>query len=543
MTTFEYYTWRDGILPTYRHGHPVYAGLILFNQVFAGLFFYFGCNNLMIPLRYAMIKKAEAEHELALLAQPLPRSFHPRVQLLYTTYNDFIPSALETCLHQTYDNVETIILDNSDDPVMISKIKQFAAVHEHVKLVSDRHNTHAKAGNLNHYLLGVGKGTYDYFVILDSDELIEPQFVEKCLKFFYYSDNLGILQCNHISGRNVNQFMSVFSHAANTFWPIQNTVRSAEGGHLKPLDATTGKQPHRLLKGSTTCIGLGHGVMVSKECMDAIRMFPHMVAEDLSVSFQAILQGFDIKFASQIYGNEEFPIDMNALTIRSVKFCSANFEFFKVYGKQLLVTNLLTISQKLDLLTFTLSVPIFAFQYISLLLCSIVFPLAHIKIGSQAFMLIPALLCYFSQTIPDGIFSVANGMTIGQMLVYEIQSILLYGSSYYITVKSTILALLGKKAKFNVTPKVGHRVTVVDIFEHYGDSMLFSILTIVMVIAASKSPWILMSFLPGLLGPWMALMSNKETRTQKQLSQQLIVYDQLALSTDNNKHHPLKWNS
>ncbi|XIF19542.1 MAG: glycosyltransferase family 2 protein [Acetilactobacillus jinshanensis] len=201
-------------------------------------------------------------------------------------------------MHQTY-----VILDNSTDKNKINEIRQVCKNHPGTEWIRDVPNHHAKAGNLDNYLCHEGKGTYDYFVILDSDEMIQPDFVKNCLKFFYYSHHLGILQCNHISGRNSNAFMDIFSHSGNSFWPVQNA-------------------------GDTVAIGLGHGVMVSRPCFEAIGKFPYMVAEDLCSSCEAFLKGWNIKFATQIYGNEEFPVNMEALMTRSSKFCSANFQFF-----------------------------------------------------------------------------------------------------------------------------------------------------------------------------------------------------------------------
>ncbi|MHA8137664.1 glycosyltransferase family 2 protein [Lactobacillaceae bacterium Scapto_B20] len=189
MIIFEYFTIKNGIIPTLKNGHPIYAILIGFNQIFVAMFFYFGLTNLVFPLRYQYIKNDEKKQELKILKTKIKG--HPKVQLLYTTYNDFMPYAFEECLHQTYSDTKGVILDNSTDPKVIQQIKQFVTVNPDVKWVRNPPNGHAKAGNLTEYLNSSEAGDYDYFVILDADELIEPQFVEKSIKFFQADSNLG----------------------------------------------------------------------------------------------------------------------------------------------------------------------------------------------------------------------------------------------------------------------------------------------------------------------------------------------------------------
>lgn len=494
---------------------------------------------MVIAVRYQLVKKQEQQQEATILKQPFPPNWHPRVKLLYTTYNDFIPYALAECLNQTYDNLQGVILDNSTDEKYIKMIRQFVKAHPDVQWVRNIPNTGAKAGNLNKYLCQQQKEDYDYFVILDSDELLEQKFVEKCLKFFYYSDNLGILQCNHISGQNHNSFMNLFSNSGNIFWPVQNVVRSVESGFREPALPKNNFQPQVLESGGTISIELGHGVMIARECFADIGKIPVAVAEDLCTSVEAILKGWNIKFASQIYGNEEFPVNMNALMIRSSKFCSANFEFFRRYFKTLTSTKLLSFYQKLDLFSFTLAAPINAFQYISLLLCSIVFPLLKVKPGYQLFMLLPVFLCYFSQGIIDGFFELQRGMKFKKMLGYELQIAFLYGSFYYLTIRSTFLALLNRPAKFNVTPKVNDQITLIYALQKHWQEILFSVGTIIISVSCSGCSWPLLSFLPGCFGFIFELKSNRHQAIDKQKLARFEKFNYYALYQP--EHEPLKW--
>ena len=116
---------------------------------------------------------------------------------------------------------------------------------------------------------------------------------------FFYSD-IGILQCNHISGQNYNSFMRTFSSLGNIFWPVQNVVRSAESGWLfRTENDSCYTEIKDYYRGGTVCIELGHGVMISRECFEDIGQIPYAVAEDLCTSMEAIFKGWNIKFVSQ----------------------------------------------------------------------------------------------------------------------------------------------------------------------------------------------------------------------------------------------------
>ncbi|GKT04653.1 glycosyltransferase [Furfurilactobacillus entadae] len=534
MSLYEYLTYIDSVLPILARKQPFEISLIIFNQLFVALFFLFGIVNIFIAIRYFCIKDKAKDAELAILAKEIPADWHPKVELLYTTYNDFLPYALAQCLEQTYENTQGIILDNSTDPEYIKMIDEFVLSHPTVKLVRDSENTHAKAGNLNHYLCN-NKHDYDYFVILDSDELLENRFVEKCLKMFYYNE-IGILQCNHVSGQNYNSFMNTFARSGNAFWPVQNVVRSAEGGWLNKKHSNIAVKE----TGGALCIELGHGVMISRECFEDIGQIPYAVAEDLCTSVEAVLKGWNIKFASQIYGNEEFPVNMTALMIRSSKFCAANFEFFRNYSRKIIKSKTISIYQKIDLFCFTLSVPINAFQYISLVITSLICPELHIPLVTQLFMLVPTLICYFSQTLVDSVFQLKNGTKLLDLLFYEIELSLLYGSFYFITVKSTVLALLNKPAKFIVTPKVNERIGFLYAMRKHYQGILFSLFTIITCISISGSCWVLLSFVPGCFGFLFEMQANHQTEEEKTKENKLINYSNKALILGNTK--TVNWN-
>jgi cellulose synthase/poly-beta-1,6-N-acetylglucosamine synthase-like glycosyltransferase len=165
-----------------------------------------------------------------------------KIVAVYCTYNDFNGESLAACMNQDYPNITYVILDDSSDPVYHKIVDDFAQTHD-LEVVRRKDREGYKAGNLNNYLR---KANYDFFIILDSDEIIPPYFVTRCLDYFAYYANAGIVQANHVATRNRNRFMNLFSIGVDSHWPTYQTVKHYHG--FLSL--------------------LGHGAMISKECYE-----------------------------------------------------------------------------------------------------------------------------------------------------------------------------------------------------------------------------------------------------------------------------------
>ena len=149
----------------------------------------------------------------ACLGRRMMRAYHPiwktaprqtpRFLLLYCTYNDFNEDALLACMGQNYSNFATVILDDSTQTEYKERVDRFASKHGAL-VVRREDRTHYKAGNLNHYLKG--RADYDYFVVLDSDERIPPDFILRALKYFAYNEKIGAVQARHVAKRGENAF-------------------------------------------------------------------------------------------------------------------------------------------------------------------------------------------------------------------------------------------------------------------------------------------------------------------------------------------------
>jgi len=146
--------------------------------------FFFGFEVIFIGIAFEI-----TESLFAIFAGPMetPRlntllEEYPPVALVMTVCNDSRPSRWAT-LPQHYPHCDIFILDDSTSPQEQSLVDQsgYTVVRRPEKLSY-------KAGNLNYWLNNFGK-QYKYFVILDSDSLITPDFVQELVTFAEHPSN------------------------------------------------------------------------------------------------------------------------------------------------------------------------------------------------------------------------------------------------------------------------------------------------------------------------------------------------------------------
>ena len=158
------------------------VALLALNTVVLAVLWFVSLKDFVFSVAYALLHKRLDKRYEEIEQICVPADANPRILLLYCTCNDFNAKALTACRKQTYRNCKTVILDDSDDPHFRRQIDEYQLRYGNVEVVRRTERTGYKAGNLNNYLKG--RTDYDYFVVLDSDEIIPPDFIEKTLKDF-----------------------------------------------------------------------------------------------------------------------------------------------------------------------------------------------------------------------------------------------------------------------------------------------------------------------------------------------------------------------
>ena len=468
--------------------------LIALNGIFISYFWLNGVKDLIYVAWYFIARQKLMKRYYEIIDTDVS-NVNDKVLFVYCTCNDFDGSSLEKCLHQTYSNYDVVILDDSSSDEYKKQVDSFANQHN-VKVVRRDNRVGFKAGNINNYLMSdeckaIG---YNYFVILDSDEIIPNNFIVESLKYFYSKQNVGIVQANHISTRNRNFFMALFHIGVNSHWPTYQTMKHFYGFSTM----------------------LGHGAMIKSECYYKSGGFPNLVAEDLCLSIEARNQNYLVAFAPNIVCSEEYPIDYVAFKKRHSKWTQGNLEFIKTYTKKIAKSKM-TWYEKLDIVLFTYNLPLTALFAFYIFMNLVFFPMLHINLSAvyPVWLIIPTLIFFFSPTFND-IFTWVFKINFFKFVLYFVCTIILYGSMLTTSLVSATLGIFGKKAKFIVTPKTSQKIHPWFAFKFQWKELLFSTVLIVISYFATHSilPVILIAA-TGYLSYFLLFFSNKKYSVQK----------------------------
>lgn len=470
--------------------------LLGFNAVFISYFWLNGVKDFIYVIWYYCNKRRLMKRFEEIINTDISQA-DDRILLVYCTCNDFDGTSLEKSMQQKYHNFRTVILDDSNNEEYKKAVDKFASKHK-LEVVRRESRIGFKAGNINNYLMRENvKNTYDYVVILDSDEILPNNFITECLKYFYAHDNIGIVQANHISTRNRNFFMKLFHVGVNSHWPTYQTMKHFYGFSTM----------------------LGHGAMIKRECYESAGGFPHLVAEDLCLSIEAREKGYYVAFAPNIICEEEYPVDYIAFKKRHSKWTQGNLEFIKQYtGK--IVKSKMKWYEKMDIVLFTYNLPLTAIFACFLFANLIIAPSLYLDLGRiySIWMLIPTIIFFFSPMLNDFIIWSCKLNPL-RNLIYFISVVILYGSMLTTSLISAILGMFGKKAKFIVTPKTSQKISLWFALKFQFNEILFStiLLLVALIFSHSILPVILI-ITTGYLSIFCLFLSNKkynQEQTQK----------------------------
>lgn len=448
--------------------------LLVLNGVFISYFWLNGVKDFLYVIwYYAFRKKLYARYYEAIDTDV--SAAKDKILLAYCTCNDFDGNSLEKSMRQTYPYFDVVILDDSTKTEYKTQVNEFALRHG-VKVVRRKDREGFKAGNINHYLQSdecKAKG-YDYYVILDSDEILPENYLYECLKYFYAYDNVGIVQTNHVSDRNRNFFMKLFHVGVNAHWHTYQTMKHFYGFSTM----------------------LGHGATIKRDCYEKTGGFPPLVAEDLCLSIEARNYGYFVAFAPNIVCREEYPVDYVAFKKRHSKWTQGNLEFIKKYTKKI-AKSPMKWYEKADIVLFTYNLPLTALFAFFIFLNLTFAPVLGVDLGRVygAWMLVPTIIFFFSPMLNDFI-AWAFRLNPLRTLVYTVSVVMLYGSMLTTSLISAATGVFGKKARFIVTPKSSKRVDIGFALKFQWKEIAFStvLLTLSLIFQRSVLPVALIVF-------------------------------------------------
>ena len=104
---------------------------------------------------------------------------------LYNSQN-YITETLESVLHQSYTNLEIVVIDDGSTDDSALKVLELAKKNQSIKYFRQRNSGVSVARNNG---LNLSKG--DYIIFLDSDDILESKFIENKLSLKSLADFIG----------------------------------------------------------------------------------------------------------------------------------------------------------------------------------------------------------------------------------------------------------------------------------------------------------------------------------------------------------------
>lgn len=329
---------------------PVSWFSLAYFAVFAQLAWLYGLYNIGVVTFAAIYRRQQSTNPSS---TTLPKFSNVPVAILYTTCNDFMEASARSCVKVDYPNYKVYILDDSSDPGCMQRIDKFASrFSKQVQVVRRQDRRAFKAGNLNHALEKVAHEPL--FAIVDADEILPPDFLQKLVPRLTSDPQCGFIQANHhCASHPNNQLKQDMQIGVDVHWKWYQPLRNQYG----------------------FVMFLGHGALLRRSCWQEIGGFPEIVSEDLAFAMNIRERGYYGVFAQDVVCVEEFPESVRAFRIRHVKWTRGTCELLTTCFRKLTSSKRIPLIEKLDILFPTLNLPLTFFFFLFMFNSGFVLPL------------------------------------------------------------------------------------------------------------------------------------------------------------------------
>ena len=128
-----------------------------------------------------------------------------KISVVITSYNyeKYIKETIQSVLNQTYKDWELIIVDDCSSDNSVDVIKSFN--DSRIRLYINEENL----GLAKTLKLGIEKATGDWIVFLESDDLINPDYITRKIQVIKNNNNISLVfnDCNFFGeSSRVNDF-------------------------------------------------------------------------------------------------------------------------------------------------------------------------------------------------------------------------------------------------------------------------------------------------------------------------------------------------
>lgn len=114
------------------------------------------------------------------------------VSIVIPLYNSekFIDATLESCLNQTYKNIEIIVVDDCSSDKSVEIVKKKMAGEKRIQLLMNEKNS----GFIKSMNRGIKASKGEYIIGLGNDDILEPTHVE-IMRSYFEKDDISFAYC------------------------------------------------------------------------------------------------------------------------------------------------------------------------------------------------------------------------------------------------------------------------------------------------------------------------------------------------------------
>lgn len=396
-----YVTW---LLRPERVGHPVLFGLLVaaeaFNLVQAlGFWWTTARQRTRPPLRLLVGRRA------------------PKVDVFVPVYDepvDIVEPTIAAATRMRGADVRVHLLDDGAHPDM----RALAARHGVGYLTRDRHEG-AKAGNINHALTHTDG---EYVVVLDCDHVPEERFLEVTL--------------GHMADSKVALVQTPQYYANHRAGGIAAAAWAQQALFFGPI--ACGKDA----RGAMFCCGTN--VVFRRTALEEAGGFPtHSITEDFELSVALHERGWRTAYVPEVVARGLGPEDMASYVSQQQRWARGCLGAIRTAMTADLPWRLR--------IHYLLSSMYFLSGWTVLIYMAM--PVARILTGAQPLASVGAdqFLIHFAPYFALALYAVA----VAGGGSYTFAAFALQSASFWIHVKASVLALVGRRGRFVVTPKQG----------------------------------------------------------------------------------------
>lgn len=167
----------------------------------------------------------------------------PLVSILFPCYNAeaFIRHALESLLHQTYQNLEIICINDGSNDNTLNVLTEYQEKDKRIIIVNNEVNL-GLVGSLNK---GLARVTGVYFARMDADDYSPPERIQEEVAFLIKNDHLDLITTG-------SSYFTTQGHAIQYLKPVANSHKA-----IQFLSLFVNPVVHASLLGKTSMIRSG----------------------------------------------------------------------------------------------------------------------------------------------------------------------------------------------------------------------------------------------------------------------------------------------